>query len=283
MSIHYRPATRVDTSQLVALMNSQYARVHESAYFQWQFFDAHYPTVCITAWDGERLAGMFGTQKRRLTDGTIVGHLIDLLIDPGYRGQGIFAKSCSAAIEYFGDLEALTVLPNLHGKNASVKSLGMQSIAKIDDLVLTRGSEKKSWSPDATSEAHWIGFAASPQYHAWRYGQNPVYTYTTVGSAITKEFKDPKTSEEFGDIVDWIKDPSLGEIRNTDENLFGQGQESISTWALPHTQRYGKLRGLGFTPVPRERYFCLRALQQNKEYLYDISGWQLVPGDAEIY
>jgi GNAT superfamily N-acetyltransferase len=283
--ITYRQATTADIPSLTELMNAQYARIHTPEYFQWQFFDSYYPTACVTAWDSAQLAGMFGIQKRRLTDGTVIGHLIDLLIAPHYRGQGIFAHACERAIEYFGDLEALSVLPNLNGKNACVKSLGMRSIAKIDDLVLKGACSYDMTHLPAVTSPHStrLGFTADASFRAWRYDCSPLYRYTPVGSSITKTFKDQKNGDEFGDIVDWIETPSPQKIRTACEYLFSTGHKSISTWALPHTDTYAYLRNAGFSHFPRERYFCVRVLQNSKAYLYDVSCWQLVSADAEIY
>lgn len=139
-----RLATRADISNLVILQNVQYARKQTPEYFEWQFFSSYYPTICVAAWDNSRLVGMFGVQKRILTDGIICGHLIDLLIDAKYRGQGIFSRLCDYATTCFPDLQALTVLANLSGKNACVKSLGMTNITKLDDLIVTPNSIQQS-------------------------------------------------------------------------------------------------------------------------------------------
>jgi hypothetical protein len=227
---------------------------------------------------------MFGIQKRRLTDGTVIGHLVDLLIDPEYRGQGIFARSYTLAVAHFDNLEAVSVLPNLNGKDACVKSLGMQSIAKIDDLVLhgkVAAPEKTLPSPVTHSPS--LAFATDARFRRWRYEQSPLYRYTIMGTAVTKAFKDPKSGDEFGDIVDWTETPRPEAILTACNELLASGQKSVSTWALPHTERYAHVRQLGFKPLVRERYFCIRALHPSKDYLYDINQWQLVPADAEIY
>jgi hypothetical protein len=46
---------------------------------------------------------------------------------------------------------------------------------------------------------------------------------------------------------------------------------------------YKILKRIGFIESNQERYFCLKTFKSNYDYLYDISNWLLVEGDAEIY
>ncbi len=266
-------------------MSRQYARVHRAAYFQWQFFDSFYPTICMTAWNDTRLIGMFGLQQRSLADGTLVGHCIDLLLDPAYRGQGIFGELGRHAAAHFQNLAALTVFPNANGRRACEKSLGMRPVAKIDDMVLkalTAGPAQRRRVVAKSRKAH-VSFSTGDAYRAWRYDRSPQYSYKTIGKGITKTFLEPATLEHFGDIVDWTEDASADEIRYTSEQLLSHGHEEVSTWALPHTEQYSDLRSLGFVQSPRERYFCVKVLSGQHQYLYDVASWRVVPGDAEIY
>ena len=98
------------------------------------------------------------------------------------------------------------------------------------------------------------------------------------GFVVTKVFTDPTTGQQFGDIVEYSGNP-LGAV----ERFFADGIPMVSTWALPHTPSYALLKQAGFSELPRERYFCIKALEPTLEYLYDITHWHLMPADAEIY
>ena len=107
MKVSFRPAKKEDVPQLVALFNVQYASKKTELYYLWQYFGSYYPTVCLCAFAEDALIGVFGLQKRRLTDGTVIGHLIDLLVAPKYRNEGIFSALGNEAIKQFNGLEAL--------------------------------------------------------------------------------------------------------------------------------------------------------------------------------
>ena len=134
--IVYRIAEESDIPQLVNLINSQYSRKKAAEYFRWQYFDSFYPSVVMCAFMEESVIGMFGLQKRKLSDGVNAGQAIDLLVDPAWRGKGVFAELGVHASGSFKDLDLLCVFPNLNGKNACEKSLHWKTIGKIDSLVL---------------------------------------------------------------------------------------------------------------------------------------------------
>lgn len=281
--ISYRLARRKDAADIASLLNEQYQRKHTAKYCIWQFFDSFYPTISVLAHDGDRIVGAFGMQRRRLNDGTSCGHLIDLIIDPEYRGLGIFTQQFEIALNHFSDLDAITVLPNLNGKNACVKSLGMRSIAKIDDLTLPSPPGKGPIHIPAITptSSKLLAFVKGPSYRTWRYQKNPQSDYFECGSATCKLFSDPSTGESFADVVDWAS-CNKEDVFLSIDRLSTRGL-TMSVWALPHSPEYASLRTLGFVHRPRERYFCVKTLKPNKEYLYDINRWRLSASDAEFY
>lgn len=293
--ISYRLATEVDIPHMVALFNATYKRQVSNAYFSWQFISSYYPTIYLCAFEGERFVGVFGLQKRRLTNGTKVGHLIDLMVSPDYRGKGIFTQLGQRAIAFFPDLDALSVLPNLAGKEACEKAFGMKTIAKINPLLLKKSEEplEVPIASAATSAQVLLEFEKNDAYRRWRYESNPWYRYTLAaydtGDMVTKTFTDPSTQETFVDIVDFrAKDDGLRKLAKlftmgSNTILFDQGFQSITTWALPHTPLYTVLKSLGYSEFPQERYFCVKALCFEAESVYDIRQWNLVQADAEIY
>ncbi len=291
MEISYRPAKKEDVPQLVALFNAQYPRKKDETQVLWQYFGSFYPTVCYCAFSESTLVGAFTVQKRLLTDGTVIGHLIDLMVAPEWRNQGIFRALGVKAIEHFPDLEVVTVLPNRSGKVASEKAFGLRTLAKIDDLIIQKLSSIGQTTNVPPGEKM-VRYQGGPEYEKWRYDENPRYRYERIrlpdGSyVVAKLFTDPTTGEQFWDIVNYQLAGQGTEMRKlfalTVETLSKRGQVRISTWALPHTPLHKVLTGLDAQPLARERYFCVKVLNPKREYLYDITRWELVPADAEIY
>lgn len=274
--VTYRLTEPRDIPQLVELVNAQYARKKTPAYFTWQFFESYYETICMGAFDHDALVGMFGLQRRMLTNGLVMGHLIDLLVDPRWRGKGVFSELADRSLSHFKDLRAFSVLPNGYGK-AACERLGFRTIAKIDDLVLVK---KKYLVPKEIPVLPMpsLAYAANDAYRVWRFEKNPTYRYETVQDNVTKIFTDPVTGEKFGDIVAYQKNPMPAV-----DSFFDRNIEQISTWALPHSPLFPFLQQTGFVPLQRERYFCIKTLDQNLDSLYDITHWRLVPADAELY
>lgn len=290
MTINFRPAEKKDIPQLTILFNQQYARKKDEAQILWQYFNSFYPTVCFCAFSGNQLVGAFTIQKRRLSDGTIIGHFIDLLVALEWRSQRVFTALGARAIKCFPDLEAVSVLPNQNGKGASEKAFGLRTLAKIDDLVI-HNLPPTGEANDIAPQEKLVRYQGGPEYENWRYNQNPRHRYEQItlpdGSyAIAKLFIDPRNGEKFWDIVDYqLYNPSkLAKLFLTAiQRLLEKDGAGVSIWALPHTALYQPLRNLGFVPLARERYFCVKVLSPKREYLYNINHWELVMADAEIY
>jgi len=294
--ISYRRATQADIPRLREIFNAQYARKKGDEYFLWQYFESAWPTVVICAEENGVVEGMFGLQRRELEEGIRVGQAIDLLITPRLRGKGVFAEMGRRASASFPDLGLLCVFPNLNGRNACVKSLGWQDIAKIDTLVLDATRELPGvveLGGSAGNVGRFARFRWTAELRAWRLGRHPDHRYETVPGkagafAVTKLFQDPRTLRCFGDVVD-LKAPLADRVlladlfRRAVRHLAGKGVESVTTWALPHTPLYGVLSALGFVPLSQERYFCVKAIDPALGYLHNISSWHLNEIDAEIY
>jgi GNAT superfamily N-acetyltransferase len=294
-----RPAIESDIPQLVDLMNLQYSRKKDKLYFLWQYFNSHYPTILMCAFNNTKLVGMFGLQKRRLKSGVHVGQAIDLLIAPEWRRQGIFKLLGTEVISYFNDLILFCVFPNLNGKSACERAFGWKTLGKINSMFLYNKnfknlSEKASMIPYSVKKDYiFEKFDYNDETRIWRFDRHPDYEYTYVKLvtgefAVTKVFKDPVTGVLYGDIVDFECDLNnqvlLRELfLKANTHLKEQGVEIVTTWALPHTPLREVVESLGFVDTPQERYFCLKILKDEYEYLYDLSRWHLVQADAEIY
>jgi hypothetical protein len=282
------------------LMNSQYARKKDDKYFLWQYFDSCYPTISMCAFDGPRLIGMFGLQERTLEGDIHAGQAIDSIVSSDWRRKGVITLLGKEAFHSFKNMDMLFSLPNQHWKAVCEKAFGWKSIGKIDSVIL-RGHALKNVSRKAgvTNPATYrrnsprARFAYNAETRTWRFDQRPEYTYfyvrlTDEVFAITKIFTDPLTGVSYGDIVDFKCD--LDNYRLLEqlfvkscEYLLNTGVENITTWALPRTTLHDVTASLGFVDMPQERYFCVRVINPEYEYLYDLSNWHLVQADVEIY
>ncbi|MFA4818137.1 MAG: GNAT family N-acetyltransferase [Parcubacteria group bacterium] len=294
-AIHYRPANRADVDQLVSLMNEQYSRKKTAAYFEWQFFQSVLPTVLMIAEIDNKIIGMFGLQKKFLSNGACVGQLIDLLIAPKNRGQGIFGRLAEKTLSYCNDIQALAVFPNKNGKRACEKNLGMVTIAKIDNLKLTNLKINNHIKKENCSQnnSQLVKLLKDDKWRNWRYNLHPEYSYKKIlldnGSIMmTKIFSDPQTKIQYGDIVETNlmadKFDDFQKLLKLSLTNFLQNDISvITTWALPHTYLYDFFKNCGFTGNLQERYFCLKIIDQDYNDLSDINNWDLAQIDAEIY
>jgi len=296
MDITYRLATRGDIPRIKEIFNAQYARKKENSYFVWQYFESAWPTVVICAEENGKVEGMFGLQRRELEGGIPVGQAIDLLITPSLRGKGVFAEMGRRAIAQFPELRILCVLPNLNGRNACIKSLRWQEVAKVDSLILNISLQipVTTVATEPLEDAlRSVRFNWTPDLRAWRFTRHPDYSYEIVNSSsghftVTKVFTDPLTHQQFGDIVDFhapLDDPSVlvDLFTKSVNSLAAKGVESITTWALPSTMLYNVLKAMGFESTAQERYFCVKILDPTLVHLYNISSWSLVQADAEIF
>lgn len=291
-----RPANQCDIPQLVALMNSEYTRKKTKQYFIWQFFESVYPTVLMTASVGNRIIGMFGLQKRMLNNGTVVGQVIDMLIDKKWRGKGLFSMIANKALEFFDDLDLLVVLPNRNGKFAVQKSLGWKCISKIDTLSLEANKIKGGIYIKYSDNSEYndlYSFEYNTEILQWRFDKHPLfdYNYTSIDNgdfSVTKVFEDPVSKKRIGDIVYLRSDGNNllyidNLLRKTIQALVRESIDSVTTWALPHTSLYQVARSIGFKEVPQERYYCIKTLSSELSHLENIDNWHLIQADAEIY
>ena len=297
--VSYRSARQSDIPQLVSLINSQYIRKKTGDYFDWQYFHSCYPTVLMCAFRNDALIGTFGLQKRMLQNGAIVGQAIDLLVAPRWRGKGTFKELGQRAVEFFKDLDVLCVLPNVNGKIATEKSLDWKAIGKINSMCKNVSNMNEYREPrksdHSTVSVHedFMRFAYNATIRQWRFEKNPIYKYDYVrldsaSFAATKLFEDALTHKRYGDIVDfecplYDRDKLTDLFRAASMHFQQQHVEIVTTWALPQTPLSDIIKSLGFTELPQERYFCVKVLKPEYEYLYDFSRWHLVQADAEVY
>ncbi len=298
--LKFRLAQEKDIPQMVEIMNAEYRRKKNPEYFKWQYFNSSYPTVLYCAFEGKRLIGMFGLQKRRLNNGAKVGQAIDLLVVPEWRGKGVFFELGKHAIGHFKDLDLLCVFPNFKGKRACEKTLNWKTISRINSLILERQAFKKlslieikKLGLELVKDKCLVQFEYNEEINRWRFNNNPEYDYYKIDSGrgvyvIMKLFRDPAEKKLYGDIVNFKWDfrnwkKFFESLFDSIDFLFEKGAEMVTTWSLPHTEMYKFFTNIGFKEVEQERYFCLNVLKRRYEFLYDIKRWNFVQSDAEIY
>ena len=294
--IAFRPVKEGELSQAAGLMNAEYARKKNEQYFRWQYSESYYPTVLFGSFEGDTLIGMFGLQKKLLSNGAAAGQALDLLMVPPWRGKGVFRKLAARALSHFTGLDLYCVFPNAAGKRACEKSLGWLTVAKINSLTVSRSQFTMNNLPplsQTTLQTPLTRFSHSDQFHHWRFDRNAEYAYQYVrhsshAYAVTKLFVDPVQGTKYGDIVDMEygdNDSSTAQklyIRAC-ESLFMQGVDVITTWALPHTLLYHVAQSVGFAVRPRERYFCTQILNDRYRPFSNITNWCFMQADCEIY
>ncbi|MBE9199403.1 MULTISPECIES: hypothetical protein [unclassified Nodularia (in: cyanobacteria)] len=296
----FRKAEENDIEQLVTLMNSQYLRKKGKDYFLWQYFNSYHLTILICAFINDELIGMFGLQRRFLKNGIKVGQPIDLLIKSQWRGQGVFKQLYQETFRYCNDIDILCVLANFNGKQVSEKVIGCKTLAKIDSLCLDINDYQSQLKLSSLAKNLQIdnnnylySFLYSPEIIYWRFESHPDYQYEKIfidesNWTIIKIFQDPVTGHKYGDIVaiNYQDDRVNNLIALLEKSIIefqSKEAKTITLWAMPHTLLYKLLNDLKFQKLEQERYFCIKVINPDYNYLYDFLNWDLVQSDSEIY
>jgi len=133
-------------------------------------------------------------------------------------------------------------------------------------------------------------FIKNRKFRKWRFKINPLYDYDYINIAdnifsVFKIFIDPVTKKSYGDIkcdianVDMLRELFIKTCLHLEQKKI----DIIATWALPHTPLFSIVRDLGFQTFAQERYFCIKTLHTDYDFLYDIRQWNFVQADSEVY
>jgi GNAT superfamily N-acetyltransferase len=293
--IIYRPAEYSDVDQMAGLMNNEYKRKKDRSYFIWQYLRSSIPAVSFCAFYKDSLIGISGIQKKKLENGLNLGHAIDSIVLPEWRGKGVFQKLCSSALNYFSNLDALYAFTNLPGTNAYIKHFNWRKVYKIGSYLLTTNNLNKNidCSNNNSFYSTKYKFRHDDSYRDWRFFHNPEYVYHYIHTteqvfSVVKLFTDPSTQRIYGDIVDFRCDIhnafQICELISAScDKLFQMGCEAITTWSLPNMLMSAILKEMGFVEDQQERYFIINVLNENVKDMYDIKNWHIVQADAELY
>lgn len=274
--------------------------------------------------DGDTIAGFYGALKKKaVIDGQeyVLARDIDPVVDPNYRGKGLFGKMLDFALENFTDIDFFYNFANKASAPGFLKR-GWQSIGPLRDYVSQTGygsffsrqfplylascaRRKKGFSgavreisPDALEEG-WTPVCPQGKIWAlrdtafirWRYVMNPMKTYSFYalmdGEAV-KSICVTRFIEEKGHllIIDYI-------------HLVGE-EEGLSPFLSFFRQQYGAVSVyiwqtstdrmlVGFVTKPFKKSsgqnFLVRTFPGKPvpDKIYNIDNWYVARGDSEVF
>jgi len=312
-----------DSARFCRLSNALYARKVDGAYYRWQFFNTPFPSVLsfVTTEDGE-LAGCYGFHVRRwAATGEQIGMSLDIMVAPRYQGRGVFRALTDFAMERIRSYRpvAVYVMANRRAEEAHVHGLGWKRVNAFADWVCaTSGAsgvggqgiemvpvrnisaedeEFVEMAGRLRDEQGLFSLARWPGFIEWRFARSPRYSYhifrcelrgRLLGFLALKTFRDSVTGKAFGDVVDviWAENDArvLGEMLQSALRYFYVKQvEEAVTCLQTNTVVGGSGRGLGFRRTARQRYVCLKALDERYRWLEDPRRWFVTMADTDLY
>jgi hypothetical protein len=294
-NIFIRKAELSDANSFVELFNLNYKRKTNSEYFLWQFFKSPFNSALFLAFEDRELIGFHGVKIYDVLTVGKVGFAIDFLIHEKARKKGV-AILLDQYIRDFcfsNNTTIITALPNQFG-NAAFKALGYNTLAKIDTLVLDISLNNRISVNNVTENKitdSFIRFEKKNKYLEWRFHENPMYSYDFLSLndhcfLYMKIFINPENNESCGDIVHIKSDSTISTITLINlciQKLKERGINSLTIWAVPHSNLFKNILDLGFKIEQNQRYFCLRTENDELFSKLDFLKWYLEESDAEIY
>jgi N-acetylglutamate synthase-like GNAT family acetyltransferase len=307
--LEIRQATRDDLPSIYRLTSTMYTTWNRSADFlKWLCFETVVPTVLMCAFYREAVVGMFGVQKRRLTNGALCGQAIGLNIAPDWQGKRIFTELGKKAFAHFSDLDVISVFANANARQPCERSFGMQTIgilhmivlddfraiARPEGLLSIQQVTAHTVFPDPDYQPlNSVAFVYDSAYRSWRFGQRPQYSYALLRMAnndfaVVKLFEDPASGAKSGDIVDYACSPDRYD--NLEQllsavcwHLKDQGASRVNAWAAGGQAVQRAFAAFPFRKSSSETYFGFRTLNSGYSMLSDFAAWHLRLADATNY
>lgn len=302
--IAYKELTPRDIPRIVSLVHSIYSIKRSPGFLKWQCFENVFPSIAVGGFLENELIGMFGLQKRLLSNGAIAGQLSWMNISPKWRGRGYFKELGNLAINHFEDLDLICVFANSNAWQPCVSSFGMKAVGTIKTMEFSLASFKERLTPSSmvpvtgrtvfkNFENEKTFFKKDDKFRFWRYTQNPSHDYFAVSLKtgeyiIFKIFIDPLTGKSFGDLVELgcpsKEFPKICEllVRACSE-IKKSNASTVTLWAVPGTTLREAAEKVGFTETGHECFFVAKVLSDAMACLYDFSSWDLAQSDATNY
>lgn len=295
-----------DIPGCVDLIGAIYENKRPAGYFAWQLFENVFPTVCFGAFSGETLVGMFGLQKRPVTNGQTAGQIISMNVHPDWVGKGLLRKISAPALSFFGDLDLLCIFThNEKSVRPCETALGMFfpdpiGAMEMDTVGLTMKSDlavedvtlKTAFPSINYIHGDRAGLAATREFRLWRFAKSPVYKYRKIilsdnTFAIIKTIPIHGGTGMYGDIVDLeCQADNVEAINKLMTGVLGYlvqcGATKIATWATPKSRLRSVLEGLGFNPGFKS-YFGFKMLYEDNRRLHSLDAWHFRQADAPKY
>ncbi len=282
-----RPARKEDAGALSQLFQKYYRQDKPAAYFEWQFFSPAPPAVCMVVESEGSLIGTCGCVQRTVTDGSLAGHIVDMLVEEEFRGQGIFPRLLTAAMAAFPEVALYVVLPNAHGLQAIMRQPKWVNKGTVPLYQYVPETANDDEAKDHATAAS-CGFAYDDVICAWRFAQHPTNRYETIDRGglrgWVKVFSDPDdSSRKYGDIMQ-IEPASLDRLVDwlgaAIDWFATEGISDPALWAMDGGTIARAARRAGFKRREQARWLCL-APGQDKTAAERF--WDVCSADAEFY
>ncbi len=311
-----------DAAKFCGLFNSLYARKVDGAYYRWQFFSTAPPSyLCFAQNPSGDLLGCYGLHvfETNRADRKLAWAL-DIMIASASQHKGLLRPLVNFAYAMIQERDpiGISVMANQRAYEAHVYGLGWAHVqtlvTHVNSTLPSVGRSKRlkfsrisQWTEEVETDLQLIDAKLSQSgllavkrttaYLNWRFVNNAWYQYDIFqahdslepfGFLVLKIFRDPKTGETFGDIVDilWSRDDPaalfemlLFAIRH----LMDRGAKSVTSWFRTNTMldQVGQLAG--FMPTAGKRFHCVKPLDTQFAGLAEHQNWYVTMSDAEIY
>ena len=309
-----------DGVKFVELFNSIYARQITPAYYSWRFCDESSKGTVLFAHEQEHLAGVCGYHLCTMSGSSSfqTGLVVDMMVETRHRGTGLIFARLNLEVEDSvrrSGAKAVFLFPNSRGASAWLADRTWKQLAQMTTYVCDTRSASLDPSLDIQLVSRfgvWVdGLVNAFQrnhpglsfvrrgadYLNWRFVANPVYHYDLFqvhyrnelfGYLALKVFRDQKTGQRVGDIVDllWAEDApdALAEmLRFALRYFYVQDVPQAATWLQTNTILDDVGRDLGFAETGQKRSFCCKAHDEQFKSLEDPRRWFITMVDSEIY
>jgi GNAT superfamily N-acetyltransferase len=321
-----RRYTPADQQQCVDLLQRGHDPKFTAERFQWLHHQNPLaPSDIALVVDGENIAGFYGALKKKaVIDGQeyILARDIDPVVDPNYRGKGLFGKMLEFSLETFTDIDFFYNFANNASAPGFIKK-GWQSIGPLRDhisqvgydsvfsrqfpLYLTSSSMRKKGLSGSVKEFFFdslnknelnpvcpegkIWVKRDMEFIRWRYLMNPMKTYNfyaltdndTIKSICVVRFLSEKKHLL---IIDYFHTEGADEGLSPYLPYFNRvfGEVSVYTW---QTSTNSMLRGFITNPFKKKigQNFLVRSFPGKTvpERIYEIKNWYVTRGDSEVF
>jgi GNAT superfamily N-acetyltransferase len=298
-----REAVPLDIDGAMALMNRNASPKKTPEFMKWWNFGT-FPSTTFVAEERGELVGMFIVFKRRLTNGLGCGVLMGLVVDPDWRGTGLFGDVGRRAMSCCEDLDVFVCLTNKRGRRALEHHFGFRTIETIETMVSSEGlhstgSDRGGVFATVAQDTAFdcakpfrpgtIAFEADEAFRRWRFGLRPdnaPYLAARVDSGdsfIVKRYYHEEKETHYGDIFDFdlhdFSHAGLARLIGSARSMLGAGVEALTMQAVGRSSFYEMLMKIGFVESDMKHFFCMKVKESEKAYLYDPGEWIVKWGD----